>query len=80
MTKTAKPAAPPASFEAAMKELEELVAKMESGALPLEESLAAYQRGLELSAYCQKTLEEAEQRVSILENNVLKDFKPDRRQ
>ena len=78
MSKTAKPAAPPANFESAMKELEELVARMESGNLPLEESLAAYQRGLELSAWCQKTLAEAEQRVKILEDEVLKDFKPDR--
>jgi len=80
MSKSPKPGGVPISFEQAMKEFEELVARMESGALPLEESLAAYQRGLELSAYCQKTLDEAEQRVKILENNVLKDFKPDRGQ
>ena len=45
--------------------------------LSLEASLAAYKRGMELSAFCQKTLEEAEQQVKILEKGVLKDFDPD---
>jgi exodeoxyribonuclease VII small subunit len=73
MPKTQK-SAPPANFESAIKELEELVADMESGRLTLEESLAAYKRGIELSAYCQKTLNAAEQQVKILENGALKDF------
>ena len=47
----AKPSAVPASFEAALAELEEIVATMEGGQLPLKESLAAYKRGAELLQY-----------------------------
>lgn len=63
---------PPASYEAAMAELEALVASMESGALPLEESLAAYRRGAELVRYCQQMLERVEQQVKVLEGDTLK--------
>ena len=75
MSKTEKPAKPK-DFETAIQELEQVVADMESGKLSLEASLAAYKRGMELSAFCQKTLEEAEQQVKILENGLLKDFTP----
>lgn len=64
----------PKDFESAMQALERLVADMESGKLSLEDSLAAYKRGMELSAFCQKVLEDAEQQVKILENGVLTDF------
>jgi exodeoxyribonuclease VII small subunit len=67
----------PASFEAALAELEEIVASMEGGQLPLQESLAAYKRGAELLAYCQAALKDAEQQVLILEKGVLKTFKPE---
>ncbi|MDF3836609.1 exodeoxyribonuclease VII small subunit [Cupriavidus basilensis] len=66
------PLAPPASYEAAMAELEGLVASMEGGALPLEDSLAAYKRGAELVRYCQQMLERVEQQVKVLEGDVLK--------
>jgi exodeoxyribonuclease VII small subunit len=56
----------PASFEQALAELETLVSQMESGQLPLEQSLAAYKRGAELLQYCQKSLAEVEQQVRIL--------------
>lgn len=69
--------APPKDFETALAELEQVVASMESGKLSLEASLAAYKRGMELSAYCKKTLEEAELQVQMLENGVLKEFDPD---
>jgi exodeoxyribonuclease VII small subunit len=68
---------PPKDFESAVTELEGLVATMEAGNLPLEQSLAAYKRGVELSAFCQRTLADAEQQVKILENGLLKDFDPD---
>ena len=64
----------PASFEAALAELEEIVATMEGGALPLRESLAAYKRGAELLQYCQSTLKDAEQQVQIYEKGMLKAF------
>ena len=76
MSKTAKPA-PPKDFESAIAALEGLVASMEAGRLSLEDSLAAYKRGMELTAWCQKTLADAEQQVKILESGLLKDFNPE---
>jgi len=70
----AKPSAAPASFEAALAELEEIVATMEGGQLPLADSLAAYQRGAVLLQYCQAALKDAEQKVEVLEKGVLKAF------
>jgi exodeoxyribonuclease VII small subunit len=64
----------PASFEAALSELEDIVARMEGGALPLNESLAAYKRGATLLAYCQAALKDARQQVEVLEKGVLKSF------
>jgi exodeoxyribonuclease VII small subunit len=63
-----------ASFEAAMAELEQIVADMEAGKLSLEDSLAAYKRGAELLAFCRGRLEDAQQQVRVLEDGVLKDF------
>lgn len=67
----------PASFEAAMTELENIVSTMEGGQLPLAESLAAYKRGAELLQYCQAALKDAQQQVQVLERGVLKAFAPD---
>ncbi|WP_354683999.1 exodeoxyribonuclease VII small subunit [Cupriavidus necator] len=64
--------APPASYEAAMAELETLVVSMESGELPLEASLAAYRRGAELVRYCQQKLERVEQQVRVLDGDGLR--------
>jgi len=63
------------TFEAALAELEKIVASMEDGQMPLEKSLAAYKRGAELLKYCQATLQDAQQQVKILEGNILQDFK-----
>ena len=65
------------SFEAALTELEALVATMETGQLPLKESLAAYKRGAELLAFCQDALKDAQLQVDVLEKGVLKAFRPD---
>jgi exodeoxyribonuclease VII small subunit len=67
----------PSSFEAALSELEALVGRMESGELPLAESLAAYKRGAQLLAYCQGALKDAQQQVQVLEKGVLQPFSPD---
>jgi exodeoxyribonuclease VII small subunit len=56
----------PLDFEAAMRDLEELVERLEHGDLPLEESLAAFERGVMLTRSCQTALKEAEQKVEIL--------------
>lgn len=69
---TATGPAGPADFEAALAELERLVATMEGGNLSLEQSLAAHKRGLELARYCQNTLAQAEQQVKVLEEDSLK--------
>jgi exodeoxyribonuclease VII small subunit len=69
-----KHAAAALTFENAMAELESLTARMESGELTLEASLAAYQRGAELVKFCRETLAAAELQVKVLEDGVLKDF------
>ena len=62
----------PENYEAAVAELEQLVARMEGGTLSLEESLAAYRRGAALVAYCQQQLEKVEQQVRVLDGETLK--------
>jgi exodeoxyribonuclease VII small subunit len=66
----------PKDFESALKELDALVFDMENGSLSLEDSLAAYKRGMELSTFCQKKLADAELQIKVLENGVLKDYIP----
>lgn len=64
-------------FEATLAELETIVSQMESGNLPLEQSLNAYKRGAELLQICQKGLTDAEQQVRILTDaNKLAAFNP----
>ena len=57
---------PVADFEQSMQALEELVGRMEAGDMTLEESLAAYERGVGLYRRCQAALEQAELRVRLL--------------
>ncbi|CAG0971960.1 Exodeoxyribonuclease 7 small subunit [Methylophilaceae bacterium] len=63
------------TFEDALKELETIVSQMESSQLPLDQSLAAYQRGTELLQFCQKALAEIEQQVRILNDNNLQPYR-----
>ena len=66
----------PQSFESSIAELETIIDQMESGQLPLEQSLNAYKRGTELLQTCQKSLAEVEQEVRILtEANKLEAWK-----
>lgn len=53
-------------FEKALKELEQLVEKMEEGNLSLEQSLQHFERGVALTRACQQALQNAEQKVQIL--------------
>jgi len=55
-----------AEFEASLDALEQLVGKMEAGGMSLEDSLAAYERGVGLYRRCQAALEQAELRVKLL--------------
>ena len=54
------------SFEAALERLEGIVRKLESGELPLDDSLAAFEEGVKLSAYCHRRLDEVEKKVQVL--------------
>ncbi|MBS3936097.1 MAG: exodeoxyribonuclease VII small subunit [Sulfuritalea sp.] len=65
---------PPASFETALQELERLVQTLENGGQPLEEALAAYERGQALLKHCQHTLAQAEQKIRILDGDTLSEF------
>ena len=56
----------PVDFEASLAELEALVAEMESGSLGLEDSLAAFERGVHLTRACQAALRTAELRIKAL--------------
>lgn len=62
----------PQDFETALAQLEALVSQMENGSLPLDQSLAAYQKGVELARICQRLLDAAEQQVKVLQDNLLK--------
>ncbi len=56
-------------FEAAMKRIDEISAKLEDSSLTLDESLALYEEGVSLVRICRKKLEEAEQKISCLYPN-----------
>jgi exodeoxyribonuclease VII small subunit len=66
-----------ASFEESMVELTQLVAQMEAGELPLEDSVAAYKRGAELVRYCAVQLDKVDSQVKVLEGDMLKPFATD---
>jgi exodeoxyribonuclease VII small subunit len=53
-------------FETSLKKLEEIVHKLEGGALSLEDSLKAFEEGVRHSSFCAKKLDEAERRVEVL--------------
>ena len=59
------------SFEQSMSELESLVENMEKGEMSLDESLSAFEDGIKLTRSCQKSLQEAEQKVEILMKNSI---------
>lgn len=78
MAAQADAAASKVDFEAALQELESLVRQMESGELGLEESLAAFERGVLLTRRCQAALKQAELRVQALSaDNEFEDLDPE---
>ena len=66
------PVKAPASYEAALEELEQLVGLIESGQLPLEQLLTGYQRGAELLKFCRDRLAAVENQIKVLDEGVLK--------
>ncbi|GAB4204908.1 MAG: hypothetical protein Fur0019_06230 [Tibeticola sp.] len=62
----------PASYELAVQELEQLVSRLESGQLPLDELLGAYRRGAALLAFCRERLQAVEEQVKLLDEGDLK--------
>lgn len=73
MGTTSKAAAgKPPSYEAALAELEQLVAKLEAGDLPLDQLLSQYQRGADLLKLCRDRLASVEEQVKLLDQGVLK--------
>jgi exodeoxyribonuclease VII small subunit len=62
-------AIPELSFEAAYAELDTIIARLESGELPLEESVTLFERGRQLAEHCQALLDKAELRVNQLTND-----------
>ena len=66
------PFQPPACYEAALEELEQLVSLIESGQLPLEQLLTGYQRGAELLQFCRDRLQAVENQIKVLDEGTLK--------
>ena len=65
-------AALPESYEAALQELEQLVGRLESGQMPLDQLLSGYQRGAVLLEFCRARLAAVESQIKVLDDGVLK--------
>ncbi len=67
-----QPDSAPASYEDGLKELEQLVALLESGQMPLADLLKTYQRGAFLLNHCRQQLQAVEDQIQVLEAGSLK--------
>ncbi len=65
------------SYEQALAELETIVASLEANKLPLEESMALFERGQALTRHCMELLDKAELRIKQLSGDTLVDFPPE---
>ena len=65
MAKTKNP--DPPSYEAALEELEQLIARIESGQMPLDQLLSGYQRGASLLAFCRERLAAVQDQIKVLD-------------
>jgi len=57
-------------FESSLKELEQIVKQLESGEMPLDESLKKFEKGIELYKECRQTLHSAEKKIKLLNDNL----------
>ena len=62
----------PATYEQSVQELEQLLARLESGQMPLDELLGGYQRGAALLAFCKDKLQAVEDQVKLIDGHQLK--------
>ena len=65
------------SYEAALEELEQVVAHLDAGQLPLDQLLSRYQRGAALLAFCRARLDAVENQIQVLEGGELKTWNAD---
>ena len=77
MTESPSDFTEPASYEAALAELDQLVQAMESGRMPLDALLVNHQRGAQLLAFCRSRLQAVEAQVKLLDDGQLKDWAPE---
>lgn len=77
MSRKSPAAGLPVSFEEAIAELKQLVSRMETGELPLDASVAAFQRGADLVKFCSGQLDRIENQVKVLEGEILVPFTVD---
>ncbi len=61
----------PATYEAALDELEQLISRLDAGQLPLDELLVQYQRGARLLALCRDRLQRVEAQIKVLDGGEL---------
>ncbi|WP_295855878.1 exodeoxyribonuclease VII small subunit [uncultured Xylophilus sp.] len=66
----------PATYEEALEELEQLVARLDAGQLPLDRLLDGYRRGAALLQFCRERLQAVEQQIQVLDDGVLKPWNP----
>ena len=66
------PTTGPANSAVALTELEQLLARLESGELPLDQLLSGYQRGASLLSFCRERLEAVEGQIKVLDQGALK--------
>lgn len=64
----------PESYEAALAELEQLVSRLESGQMPLDQLLAGYQRGAALLAFCKSRLQAVEDQIKVLDKGQMQSW------
>ena len=64
------------TFEDALSQLESIVARLENGDLPLEESLKLFEEGIKLSRFCNQKLNEAQKKVEVLLKGSGGDLEP----
>ena len=63
------------SFEEALSELQNIVVNLEKGEIPLDDALGFFKKGVELTKFCNKKLDDAERKISILIEKENGDFR-----